>query len=213
MCILKNLSAIALLYFVALYPLCVQGKEVRRGDVPVRGPIMFEAFDKNGDGFISEEEFNTTRQERMKQKISDVRGMRRVAEMPFFSEFDSNGDGKLSPEELTEGQKKQWEKRRAMRSGGGNSMGKKMKPGLSMRPTFDDYDLNKDGEVNEAEFNEARSKRVSERAQMGYKMKNLPNAPLFTDIDTDNNGLISAEEFSAHQMQRCRQNPGCKKVR
>jgi Ca2+-binding EF-hand superfamily protein len=70
------------------------------------------------------------------------------------------------------------------------------------RPAFSEYDLNGDGKITEKEFNEARSKRISERAQQGYQMRNLGSAPSFADIDTNGDGEISTEEFAAHQSQR-----------
>jgi hypothetical protein len=32
-------------------------------------------------------------------------------------------------------------------------------------------------------------------------MKNLANAPSFQDIDTDDDGVLSNEEFAAHQAE------------
>ena len=72
-------------------------------------------------------------------------------------------------------------------------------------PAFSEYDLDGDGKILEKEFNEARSKRISERVQQGYQMRNLDNAPSFADIDANGDGGISAEEFTAHQSQRRQQ--------
>jgi hypothetical protein len=83
-------------------------------------------------------------------------------------------------------------------------MGQGMGMGRNM-PTFSEYDLDGDGKIIETEFNEARSKRRSERAQQGYQMRNIGNAPSFTDIDTDEDGGINPEEFAAHQSQRRQQ--------
>lgn len=79
--------------------------------------------------------------------------------------------------------------------GMGRGMGRNM-------PTFAEYDLNGDGAIVAPEFNAARAKRISERAQQGYQMRNLGRAPSFKDLDRDGDGTISAEEFSAHQAQR-----------
>ena len=89
--------------------------------------------------------------------------------------------------------------------GGGMGMGQNQGMGKGMgrnRPAFSEYDLNGDGKITEKEFNEARSKRISERAQQGYQMRNLGSAPSFADIDTNGDGEISVEEFAAHQSQR-----------
>jgi len=89
--------------------------------------------------------------------------------------------------------------------GGGMGMGQNQGMGKGMgrnRPAFSEYDLNGDGKITEKEFNEARSKRISERAQQGYQMSNLGSAPSFADIDANGDGEISVEEFAAHQSQR-----------
>lgn len=89
--------------------------------------------------------------------------------------------------------------------GGGMGMGQNQEMGKGMgrnRPAFSEYDLNGDGKITEKEFNEARSKRISERAQQGYQMRNLGSAPSFADIDANGDGEISVEEFAAHQSQR-----------
>ena len=72
-------------------------------------------------------------------------------------------------------------------------------------PSFADFDLNGDGFVEEQEFDEARAKRISERASQGYPMRNAGNAPPFSAIDSDGDGRVSPQEFSAHQAQHRRQ--------
>ena len=89
--------------------------------------------------------------------------------------------------------------------GGGMGMGQNQGMGKGMgrnMPAFSEYDLNGDGKITEKEFNEARSKRISERAQQGYQMRNLGSAPSFADIDANGDGEISVEEFAVHQSQR-----------
>lgn len=93
------------------------------------------------------------------------------------------------------------------RGPGGAGMGMGQPPGMGKgmgrnRPAFSEYDLNGDGKITEKEFNEARSKRISERAQQGYQMRNLGSAPSFADIDANGDGTISVEEFAAHQSRR-----------
>jgi len=73
----------------------------------------------------------------------------------------------------------------------GKGMGRNM-------PSFSDCDLDGDGRILEEEFNEARSKRISERAQQGYQMRNLRKAPSFTDIDANGDEEISTDEFTTH---------------
>ncbi len=72
-------------------------------------------------------------------------------------------------------------------------------------PVFSDFDLNGDGNIVENEFYQARNQRIAERVKQGYQMINLGNAPSFADIDTNRNGKISAEEFTAHLIQHRQQ--------
>lgn len=195
--ILNKLYSVGLLIvFASIFsPTTVQSEEI-----PARGPIPLTVYDKDGNGLISEEEFNAVRADRMATKAAEGRRMRGAASAPSFSEFDTSGDGQLTQEELAIGQQAQMGKRRDM--GMGRGMGQGM--GRNM-PAFSEYDLDGDGKILEKEFNEAQSKRISERAQQGYQMRNLGNEPSFADIDVNKNGEISTKEFTVHQSQRRQQ--------
>jgi len=70
----------------------------------------------------------------------------------------------------------------------------------NMMPSFSDFDLNKDGQITKVEFNDAHQKRMQSKADDGRMMRNVGNAPSFSDMDTDANGLIGSEEFKIHQL-------------
>ncbi len=74
------------------------------GARPPGGPGMnrptFADFDRNGDGRISEQEFDTTRSERIAQRASEGRPMRGLAGAPSFAEIDRDGDGSISRAEF-----------------------------------------------------------------------------------------------------------------
>ena len=198
-------SGLLIAFVIVLSPVNAQSTEI-----PARGPIPFEAYDKDSNGLISETEFNAVRSQRMSTRAAEGRPMRGAAGAPSFSVFDTDNDKQLTRNELAEGQKAQMEKRREMGMGQGSGMGmgkgKNKCRGMGKNmPAFSEYDLDGDGKVLENEFNEARSKRISERAQQGYQMKNLGNAPSFSDIDANGNGKISSEEFTIHQTQRRQQ--------
>lgn len=167
-------------------------------EIPIRGPIPFAAFDKDGDNLISKQEFYAARGERMAKRAAEGRPIRGAANALTFSQFDTNNDGQLTVEELAAGQQTQMQKRRAMRRMGRRGMGRHM-------PKFSDFDLNGDGKIIETEFYEARNQRIAERAKQGYRMRNLGNAPSFADFDTNKDGQVSPEEFRAFQVQRQQQ--------
>lgn len=81
-------------------------------EMPNRGPVSFDLYDKNGDGTISETEFYEVRGQRMEQRAAEGRPMRNAANAPEFSYFDADGDGKISKVELLEGQNKRMQERR-----------------------------------------------------------------------------------------------------
>lgn len=181
-----------ILFATALLPISAYSEVIS-----ARGVIPFSTYDKDGNNFIIEKEFNEVRAERMAKRAAEGGLMRGAANAPSFSVFDTNKDGQLSQVEFALGQKSQMEKRRSMRMGPGSEMDVRRN-----MPGFLEYDLDRDGEIIEQEFNEARSKRITEKAQQGYQMRNLGNAPLFTDIDINMDGRINPEEFASHQSQR-----------
>ena len=91
---------------------------------PPGGPGMnratFADFDRNGDGRISEQEFDATRSERISQRASEGRPMRGLAAASSFAEIDRDGDGSISRAEFA-----------AHRSAGPKGRG----PGQGMGPT------------------------------------------------------------------------------
>lgn len=168
------------------------------GEMPLRGPMPYDAFDRDGNGFVSEEEFAAMRHERMEARMAEIRARCDASIARMFSRLDTNGDGQLSREELAAGQRARMERQRWRGTGYGTNMGR----GSGMmrnRPAFTEFDINADGEVTEEEFYTARNNRIKARMAQGYRMRNLPNAPTFTELDADGNGEISAEEFAAHQ--------------
>ena len=85
---------------------------------------------------------------------------------------------------------------RGMNQGQGQGQNRGMNQGQNVMPSFADFDLNNDGKISEAEFTEARTARISQRAMDGRQMRGLVDAASFADFDTNNDGSISPEEFS-----------------
>jgi len=170
------------------------------------GPPAFADFDLDGDGFISVDEFNTFRGQRMAAHVAEGKKMKGAASAPAFTDIDTDGDGQLNPEELAAAQKDHQEKMHAMGEGHGEGKGKCKGQGACQgmkgkMPTFADFDLDGDGKITETEFNEGHARKMSEMAAEGRSMKHAGNAPGFTGIDSNDDGEISEDEFSAHQAE------------
>ena len=108
----KVTLAVAFTTLVGAMPFSLQAQTM-----PMRGPIPFATYDQNGDGVITENEFDAVRAERMQQRAEAGMPMRNVANAPDFATFDANHDGKLTPAELQAGQAARMQQR-----GGGKGM-------------------------------------------------------------------------------------------
>ena len=164
--------------------------------ITARGPIPFNVIDLDANGSISEQEFNMVHQQRMSARAAEGRPMRGMVNHPVYADFDTDGDGQLTPDELAAGQQIQRQKRQGMRMVLSQGRGGHM-------PLFTDFDLDTNGYIAEAEFYEARNKRISERAQQGYQMRNLASAPSYSDIDLNGDTRVSPQEFIQHQLSHC----------
>jgi Ca2+-binding EF-hand superfamily protein len=164
---------------------------------------------------------NMTPEERQKYKCNGIKGQGigknccMSKQQPTFDQYDLNNDGKITPEELEEARAKR--------------MNKKAKEGKMLRnagnaPVFADMDKNKDGSLSQEEFRlhqTEQMKKCNKRncptgncpstgiGQGKRMMRNAGNAPAFADIDTNNDGVISKEEFRLHQTQRMRNRGDC----
>ena len=68
--------------------------------------------------------------------------------------------------------------------------------------SFDDFDTNKDGTLNQEEFDAAKAQRMSARAQAGGGMKNAADAPDFAYFDINHDGKVTKDEFRQKQLER-----------
>ena len=60
----------------------------------------FADFDLNGDGKMTEEEFNKARSERIAKRAKEGRKMKNLANAPSFDDIDTDDDESISPEEF-----------------------------------------------------------------------------------------------------------------
>lgn len=68
-------------------------------------------------------------------------------------------------------------------------------------PSFESFDLNKDGKISEDELIKVRTDRMAKKAEQGKKLKNAGKAPLFSEIDANQDGFLSQDEFTKYQAE------------
>ena len=169
--------------------------------LPLRGPIAFEALDLDGNGGISEQEFDEVHGRRAEERREA--GLPAMHEGRPFGSLDSDGSGEITPEELEA-------VHGAAEPGSAKGPGMRGERGKGRGgspPTFSDFDLDGDGVVGEQEFRDARTTRIAKRVREGRMMRGLVNAPTFSDLDTDGDGSLTLDEFAAAE-QRHRQGMG-----
>lgn len=91
----------AILILAVVIALAVIPRAASAEQHKMHGPPPFAEFDKDGDGFVNEEEFTTTRGEHMAARAKAGGKMRGAATAPAFADVDTDGDGKLNEAELT----------------------------------------------------------------------------------------------------------------
>ena len=75
---------------------------------------------------------------------------------------------------------------------------------------FNAMDLDANGSISEQEFNSVHQQRMEARAAEGRPMRGMANHPAFADFDTDDDGLLTADELSAGQQKQMQKRQGMK---
>ncbi len=95
------------------------------GNVSARGPMSTANYDADGNGSVTEQEFNSAREQQQAQMKASGRMGTGMADAPSFADVDTDKDGLLSTQEVTAMQEKQQASRGQGRGqgkgkGGGN---------------------------------------------------------------------------------------------
>lgn len=157
------------------------------------GPVPFAEFDKDANGFVSEQEFTTTREERMAAMAAQGRPMRGMESAPSFADIDTDGDGQVNPDELAAAHKAHMEKMGkgpAGHHGDGNAM-------MHGKPQHCDM---KHGDKKHCGMKKGGKKHGHMGHGKGMGMGG--NMPAFADFDLDGNSMISEQEFSEGHAMR-----------
>lgn len=80
---------------------------VYTGDISARSPVSFATYDVDGNSAITEQEFNSIREQRQAAVKDSGHMGRGMAIAPSFTDADTNKDGQLSAQELQTMQEKQ----------------------------------------------------------------------------------------------------------
>ncbi len=215
---MKNVLVIGLLASVAwaadFSHMSTEEMMEMRGSVPVDDrPDFREEMQKRMQSMTPEE-----RQQYMQTKKGMGMGMGKTGKgnycgrmQPTFEEYDLNSDGKITQSELEEARAKR--------------MSQKTKEGKMLRnagkaPAFADMDKNKDGSLNKEEFRLHQMEQMKKCKRKkcvgncpstgtGQGKGMMRNASSFAEIDTNNDGVISQEEFRVHQTQRMQNKGNC----
>ncbi|MFT7003173.1 MAG: hypothetical protein ACJAWW_000508 [Sulfurimonas sp.] len=73
--------------------------------------MSYSNFDTDGNGKVTQEEFETTQQARMTAQAEAGRMMRNAANAPQFSDIDTNKDGNIDKKEFQTHQANNWANR------------------------------------------------------------------------------------------------------
>ena len=142
--VFETILAIAVVCALVLLPFAAKAESHMR-----HHPPPFSAFDEDGDGFVSEAEFDAFRAARHEAMAKEGRPMKGMATAPTFADIDTDGDGKLTEAELTAAQQAHHKAMRDAHKGQGMHHG--MHKGMKL-PTFEDIDLDGDGCISPEEF-------------------------------------------------------------
>jgi Ca2+-binding EF-hand superfamily protein len=156
-------------------------------DTPYRAE--FDKYNLNGDGLLSPLEV-----EQMMKSLGYKVNSDYVSEvLEIFGSFDEDGDGVIEPAEFGD----LWEHLGAHKPDGEGGKAApatdepEQEPGRDLQKTFDSFDINKDGILDEAEVKGMMLK-------LGYKTTDdyvQQTMQLFASFDQDDDGLIQLEEF------------------
>jgi len=152
----ETILIIAVVLAIVMLPLAVRAECQK-----MHQPPSFSDFDTDQNGFVTEEELNTFRAQRMAAMAEAGKPMKGAKSMPDFNDIDTDGDGMLTAVELTAAQQAHRAKMKAAHEahgvghgkGHGYGQGYGQHHGVGMKmPGFDDIDTNGDGCIDAEEF-------------------------------------------------------------
>ena len=160
----------------------------------------FADMDANQDGYLTQDELDTFRQNRIKQRADtggQLRNVGKNSQSGLLQKYDADKDGRLSEAEFNQFRADRMGQRSGMRGKQG-----KMGQMRGTPVTFADLDLNKDGKITPAEARQAQQQRMNARMQVNAEQREQRQNAWFQFLDSNKDGSISQSEFDAMQQQR-----------
>merc|ERR1719198_503192 len=166
---------------------------------------MVERLDQDGDGLLTEEEWDADRVQHMEPGHEDNvhdEGGEAPAGPATFDEMDLNGDGKLSEEEVLEDMLTHMHE-------GNPTETEEAAAASNIGEMFTHLDTDGDGFVSEEEWDEELAAHRGVEVENGVitQLESINSDPKLkeTSMDTDGDGFITLEEFQdgimAHAAQ------------
>jgi hypothetical protein len=80
---------------------------------------------------------------------------------------------------------------------GVNAAGKGRNVSNNQMPSFVEMDSDQDGRISATEFEAFRAERITQRTEEGRTLRNISNAPMFDNLDSNGDQFIDQAEFRA----------------
>jgi hypothetical protein len=158
--VFERILAITVLLALVMLPFAVRAES----HMP-HHPPAFADFDQDGDGFVSEDEFNATRDAHHAAMAKEGRPMKGMATAPSYGDIDTDGDGRLTEAELTAAQHAHMKAMHEAHAGMGHGQGHGQGHGEGCggnhgegTHAFADVDTDGDGCISPAEFDAHHAK-------------------------------------------------------
>lgn len=175
----------------------------------------FSDFDVDGNGKITQSEFDNTQERNMLANKNAGYPMQNANNRPTFSMFDTNQDGSIDANEFSMKQQTNMQGNMSQKSNKVRGQGMKnnmnganfAQKGMNQNAhSFSEFDVDGNGKVTQSEYENAQQRNISANKNAGKLMRNADNRPNFNMVDTNKDGYIDANELTIQQQKNMQKN-------